>query len=111
MTSAIDRETSKKLAQTKMQGNKLTSKQNGLNTAKTENVSTAITATTHAKAVTKSSEDGGASGGFSNLTSLELIFLGYAKVLQRMPLRLQLQTKRKIADIMDEAELKLFEGN
>uniref|UniRef100_W8CE53 MADF domain-containing protein n=1 Tax=Ceratitis capitata TaxID=7213 RepID=W8CE53_CERCA len=51
------------------------------------------------------------SGGFTNLSSLELIFLGYAKVLQRMPLRLQLQIKRKIADIMDEAELHLFEGN
>ncbi|XP_054732961.1 uncharacterized protein LOC129240913 [Anastrepha obliqua] len=49
------------------------------------------------------------STSFTNLTSLELIFLGYAKVLQRMPLRLQLQTKRKIADIMDEAELKMFE--
>ncbi|XP_067621855.1 uncharacterized protein [Eurosta solidaginis] len=49
------------------------------------------------------------SGGFTNLTSLELIFLGYAKVLQRMPKRLQLQTKRKIADIMDYAELQMLE--
>lgn len=46
---------------------------------------------------------------FSNLTSMELIFLGYAKQLQKMPLPLQLQTKRKIADIMDEVELKMME--
>ncbi|XP_018788954.1 PREDICTED: uncharacterized protein LOC108968987 [Bactrocera latifrons] len=90
--------------------NKLSSKQNGLNTmVSTENMLTAFTATTHAQAAIKCSEDTGSPGGFSSLTSLELIFLGYAKVLQRMPLRLQLQTKRKIADIMDEAELKLFE--
>ncbi|KAM7347686.1 uncharacterized protein ACRADG_007200 [Cochliomyia hominivorax] len=45
---------------------------------------------------------------FTNLSSLELIFLGYAKQLQKMPLSLQLKTKRKIADIMDEAELQLI---
>ncbi|XP_039964544.1 uncharacterized protein LOC120777355 [Bactrocera tryoni] len=90
--------------------NKLSSKQNGLNTmVSTEDMLTDFTASTHAQAAIKSSEDTAAPGGFSSLTSLELIFLGYAKVLQRMPLRLQLQTKRKIADIMDEAELKLFE--
>lgn len=44
----------------------------------------------------------------TNLTSLELIFLGYAKQLQRMPLTLQLKTKRKIADIMDEAEMEMI---
>ncbi|XP_075155345.1 uncharacterized protein LOC142228730 [Haematobia irritans] len=46
---------------------------------------------------------------FSNLSSLELIFLGYAKQLQKMPLRLQLKTKRKIADIMEDAELAMME--
>lgn len=91
--------------------NKLISKQNEKHTVNTENISTDITATTHAQAVNNPSGDASAPGGFTNLTSLELIFLGYAKVLQQMPLRLQLQTKRKIADIMDEAELKLFEGN
>ncbi|XP_073830494.1 uncharacterized protein [Musca autumnalis] len=50
------------------------------------------------------------SSSFSNLTSIELIFLGYAKQLQKMPLALQLKTKRKIADIMDEAELLMMEG-
>lgn len=45
---------------------------------------------------------------FSNLSSMELIFLGYAKQLQKMPLKLQLKTKRKIADIMDEAELEMM---
>ena len=44
----------------------------------------------------------------TNLTSLELIFLGYAKQLQRMPLTLQMKIKRKIADIMDEAEMEMF---
>lgn len=47
---------------------------------------------------------------FTNLTSMELIFLGYAKQLQKMPLSLQLKTKRKIADIMDDAELQMMEG-
>lgn len=46
---------------------------------------------------------------FSNLSPMELIFMGYAKQLQKMPLALQLKTKRKIADIMDEAELKMME--
>lgn len=45
---------------------------------------------------------------FTNLSSLELIFLGYAKQLQKMPLKLQLKIKRKIADIMDEAELEMM---
>ncbi|XP_036347416.1 uncharacterized protein LOC118756780 isoform X1 [Rhagoletis pomonella] len=58
-----------------------------------------------------SNEDRRMSSSFTNLTSLELIFLGYAKVLQRMPLGLQLQTKRKIANVMDEAELKMYEEN
>ena len=44
----------------------------------------------------------------TNMTSLELIFLGYAKQLQRMPLTLQMKIKRKIADIMDEAEMEMF---
>lgn len=44
----------------------------------------------------------------ANMSSLELIFLGYAKQLQKMPLALQLSTKRKIADIMDEAELHVL---
>lgn len=46
------------------------------------------------------------SNSFTNLSSLELIFLGYAKQLQKMPIQLQLKTKRKIADIMDEVELQ-----
>lgn len=46
---------------------------------------------------------------FNNLSPMELIFMGYAKQLQKMPLALQLKTKRKIADIMDEAELKMME--
>ncbi|XP_013111023.2 uncharacterized protein LOC106089647 [Stomoxys calcitrans] len=46
---------------------------------------------------------------FSNLSSMELIFLGYAKQLQKMPLKLQLKTKRKIADIMEDAELAMME--
>ncbi|KAI8125583.1 hypothetical protein FF38_05316 [Lucilia cuprina] len=55
-----------------------------------------------------SSETNNPSNSFTNLSSLELIFLGYAKQLQKMPLQLQLKTKRKIADIMDEAELQMM---
>ncbi|XP_037828121.1 uncharacterized protein LOC119616046 [Lucilia sericata] len=55
-----------------------------------------------------SSETNNPSNSFTNLSSLELIFLGYAKQLQKMPLPLQLKTKRKIADIMDEAELQMM---
>ncbi|XP_011193723.2 uncharacterized protein LOC105219351 [Zeugodacus cucurbitae] len=91
--------------------NKILSKPKETNTVSTENTTNTVTTTTNAQTANNSSGDASAPSGFTNLSSLELIFLGYAKVLQRMPLRLQLQTKRKIADIMDEAELELFEGN
>ena len=57
----------------------------------------------------KAANGGDSENGFSNLSSLELIFLGYAKTLQKMPLPLQLKAKRKIANVLDEAELEMFE--
>ncbi|XP_037936302.1 uncharacterized protein LOC119670207 isoform X2 [Teleopsis dalmanni] len=44
----------------------------------------------------------------TNLSSLELIFLGYAKLVQSMSLPLQIQTKKKILNIMEEAELQML---
>uniref|UniRef100_A0A1A9WPV5 MADF domain-containing protein n=1 Tax=Glossina brevipalpis TaxID=37001 RepID=A0A1A9WPV5_9MUSC len=57
---------------------------------------------------TEKTTDEGIINTFNNLTHLELIFLGYARQLQRMPQTTQMQIKRKIADIIDEGEICLL---